>query len=75
MSNRPYLTLQDFQEIKNACRHHLDYLMDSGVRRDAPEVYEKARQTNLRVLDFVQLWEQYPGIGDQIEIGKPTREI
>ena len=75
MSNNAFLKREDFQEFKNAMRQHLDYLVTTGVRRDAPEIYEKARRTNLRLLDFVQLWERYPGIGDSVELKKPVREL
>lgn len=75
MSQNPYLKLEDLQELKNASRHHLDYLIHSGVRRDAPEVFEHARRTNLRLLDFVQFWENYPGLGNVIELKKPPRAL
>lgn len=75
MSQHPYLTNKDFHELKDASKFYLDYLVQTGVRRDAPELFEKARRANGRLLDFVQLWDNYPGLGDRIELRKPVREL
>lgn len=75
MSQNPYLTHEDFHNLKDASRYYLDYMLDSGVRKDAPKLYEDMRTTNLRLMDFVQFWDNYTGIGDQIELNKPNRQL
>lgn len=74
MSDSPYLTLEDLQELKNASRYHLDYLVSSGVRREHPELYEKARRANFRLIDMVSFLENNPQY-KQIELKKPKREL
>lgn len=75
MSSSPHLSREDFTILKDALRYYLDYLIQTGVRRDYPKHYDEVRNTNIHVLDMAQFIDNRPEYKDGIQLKLPSREF
>lgn len=75
MSNSPVLTFDDLERLIDANKMYLQYMIETGIRKDAPELYKKQHYTNIHLLDFYHFWKENRSIGDEIRIARPARTL